>query len=156
MRPHTKHALTVRYCSVSSFFFSFCGRTDLPFTFGKVLLDLSADGFVDVLVQSRVSRDPVTSAGPCQAGLCKSTKAPTNQQNVTDKAKYAGDVFLLRLLPRVLQRLLTRVPLGGLLLHQVADEIFGCKPKHKKKTLLPPPRLQLFDVFAAFTGLTRV
>lgn len=41
----------------------FCERTDLPFTFGKVFLDLSADRFVDVLVQSCVSRDPVTLAG---------------------------------------------------------------------------------------------
>lgn len=39
------------------------GGTDLPFTFGKVLLDLSADRFVDVLVQSGVSGDPETSAG---------------------------------------------------------------------------------------------
>lgn len=41
----------------------FGGLTDLPFTFGKVLLNLSADRFVDVLVQSCVSRDPVTLAG---------------------------------------------------------------------------------------------
>lgn len=35
------------------------------------------------------------------------------------------------LLPWMLQRLFTRVPLRRLLLHQVADEIFGCKPKNK-------------------------
>lgn len=34
---------------------SFCQDTDLPFTLGKVLLDLSADRFMDILVQSRVS-----------------------------------------------------------------------------------------------------
>lgn len=39
-----------------------CKDTDLPFTFGKVLLDLGADRFVDILVQSRVSTDPAKSA----------------------------------------------------------------------------------------------
>lgn len=41
---------------------AFCQDTDLPFTFGKVLLDLSADRFMDILVQSCVSRDPAKSS----------------------------------------------------------------------------------------------
>jgi len=32
--------------------------TDLPFTFGKVFLDLSADRFMDILVQSCVTAYP--------------------------------------------------------------------------------------------------
>lgn len=36
-----------------------CGiKCLLPFTFGKVLLDLGTDRFVDIFVQSRVSTDP--------------------------------------------------------------------------------------------------
>lgn len=42
-----------------------CRRRDpyLPFAFGKVLLDLGTDRLVDILVQSRVSSNPVETRG---------------------------------------------------------------------------------------------
>lgn len=49
-------------CSFSRLLLSFCQDTDLPFTFGEVLLDLSTDRFMDILVQSCVSRDPAKSS----------------------------------------------------------------------------------------------
>lgn len=50
------------YCSFGRLLLSLCQDTDLPFTFGEVLLDLSTDRFVDILVQSCVSRDPAKSS----------------------------------------------------------------------------------------------
>lgn len=108
--------------------------TDLPLSPGKVLLDLNADGVIDVLAARCLSDDP----GNCTTRQ----KAYDYSRTAVNPKAYTG-LWCQNLLmfplstalgaqkhgrpsPGVSQRLLGGVAHAGILLHHVADEVFSC------------------------------